>query len=144
MKNFNKNSLILLLTMVYSQGFGPIKGNPIPITSPTLITEAIHHPPHFTINHGFSLMANSSTFGATTSGVYSNQMQYNFSDKLNLNSTLHFINSNQSLYSNNQNVNVKYKLGLEYKLYENTQIFFQFSNIRQQQNNMPYMFKPGL
>ena len=129
--------------MVYSQEFEPGLGSLIPITLPISSTEMAPHTPNFTMNHGFSLMANSSIFGSSTMGVYSNQVKYNFSDKLRLNSTFHLINSNQSIYSNNQNFNVKYELGLEYKLYENSRIFFQFSNIGQQQNNMPYMFKPG-
>jgi hypothetical protein len=129
--------------MVYSQEIESRLGSFIPITPPISNTEMTSHAPSFTMNHGFSLMANSSTFGSTTMGIYSNQVKYNFSEKLNLNSTFYLMNSNQSFYSNNQNFNVKYKLALEYKFSENSQIFFQFSNIGQQQNNMPYMFKPG-
>ena len=143
MQNFKKYSIIALVGMCFSQGFQPGLGNLIPITPPISNTEMAPHTPNFTMNHGFSLMANSNTFGSSTMGVYSNQVKYNFSDKLSLNSTFHLMNSNQSIYSNNQNFNVKYELGLEYKLYENSRIFFQFSNIGQQQNNMPYMFKPG-
>ena len=143
MQNFKKYSIIVLLTMVYSQEFQLGLGNFIPITSPISSTEMATHTPNFTMNHGFSLMANSSTFGSSTMGVYSNQVKYNFSDKLRLNSTFHLMNSNQSFYSNNQNFNVKYELDLEYKLSENSRIFFQFSNIGQPQNNLPYMFKPG-
>ena len=143
MQNFKKYSIIVLFTIVYSQGFEPGMKSFIPITPPISNTEIVPHTPNFTMNHGFSLMANSSTLGSTTTGVYSNQVKYNFSDKLNLNATFHLMNSNQSFYSNNQNFNVKYELGLEYKFSENSQIFFQFSNIGQQQNNMPYMFKSG-
>ena len=143
MQNFKKYSIIALVGMCFSQGFEPELGSFIPITPPISNTEMVPHTPNFTMNHGFSLMANSSTFGSSTMGVYSNQVKYNFSDRLNLNSTFHLMNSNQSFYSNNQNFNVKYELGLEYKLYENSRIFFQFSNMGQQQNNMPYMFTPG-
>ena len=129
--------------MVYSQGFEPGLGSFIPITPPISNTEMARHTPNFTMNHGFSLMANSSTFGSSTMGVYSNQVKYNFSDKLRVNSTFHLMNSNQSYYTNNQNFDLKYELGLEYNLSENSRIFFQFSNMGQQQNNMPYMFTPG-
>jgi len=143
MQNFKKYSIIVLLTMVFTQGFEPGLGNFIPITPPILNTEMESMTPNFTMNHGFSLMANSGTFGSITTGVYSNQVKYNFSDKLRLNSTFHLMNLNQSYYTNNQNFDVKYELGLEYKLSENSRIFFQFSNLGQQQNNLPYMFRPG-
>ena len=143
MQNFKKYSIIVLFTLVYSQGFEPGLGSFIPITPPISNTKMLPHTPNFTMNHGFSLMANSSTFSSTTTGVYSNQVKYNFSDKLRFNSTFHLMNSNQSYYTNNQNVNVKYELGLEYNLSENSWIFFQFSNIGQPQNNLPYMFRPG-
>jgi hypothetical protein len=129
--------------MLYSQGFEPGLGSVIPIPPPFSNTEIGTQSPNFTMNHGFSLMANSSTFGSSTMGVYSNQVEYNFSQKLSLNSTFHLMNSNQSFYSNNENFNIKYELGLEYKLSENSRIFFQFSNLGKQQNNIPYMFKPG-
>ena len=143
MQNLKKYSIIALTGICFSQEFQPGLGNLIPITPPISNTEMAPHTPNFTMNHGFSLMANSGTFGSTTMGVYSNQVKYNFSDKLSLNSTFNLMNSNQSIYSINQNFNVKYELGLEYKLYENSRIFFQFSNMGQQQNNMPYMFTPG-
>ena len=143
MQNFKKYSIIALVGMCFSQGFESELGSFIPITPPISNTEMASHTPNFTVNHAFSLVANSGTFGSTTIGVYSNQVKYNFSDKLSLNSTFHLMDSNQSFNSNNQNFNVKYELGLEYKLSRNSQIFFQFSNIGQQQNNVPYMFKPG-
>jgi hypothetical protein len=99
--------------------------------------------PNLTMNHGFSLMANSGVFGSTTMGVYSNQVKYNFSDRLSLNSTFHLINSNHSIYTSNQNFDVKYELEFEYKLSENSRIFFQYSDLGQPQNNRPYMFTPG-
>lgn len=129
--------------MVYSQGFEPGLGSLIPITPPISNTEMTSDTPHFTMNHGFSLMANSGTFRSTTMGVYSNQVNYNFSNKLSFNSTFHLMNSNQSIYTNNQNFDIKYELGLEYKLSKNSRLFFQFSNLGQPQYNLPYMIKPG-
>ena len=98
---------------------------------------------NFSMNHGFSLIANSNTFSSNTMGVYSNQMKYNLSNKLSLNSTFHIMNSNHSSYMNNQNFDLKYELGFEYKLSENSRIFFQFSDLGQPQSNQPYIFKPG-
>ena len=143
MQNFKKYNIILLLTLVFSHGFEPGLGGFIPIAPPISNTEMTLDTPHFTMNHGFSLMANSSTFGSSTMGVYSNQVKYNFSNKLSFNSTFHFMNSNQSIYINNQNFDVNYELGLEYKLSENSRLFFQFSNLGQPQYNLPYMIKPG-
>jgi len=142
MQNFKKFNIIVLLTMVYSQGFESGLGTFIPVTPPISNTEMASVTPHFTMNHGFSLMANTGTFGLSTMGVYSNQVKYNFSDKLSLNSTFHIMNSNQSFYTNNTNFDVKYELGLEYKLTGNSRIFFQFSNLGQPQTNLPFMFKP--
>ena len=143
MQNFKKYSFILLLATVFSQGFEPELGNFIPITPAILNPEMGTETPNFTMNHGFSLMANSGRFGSTTMGIYSNQVKYNFSDRLSLNSTFHLINSNHSIYTSNQNFDVKYELEFEYKLSENSRIFFQFSDLGQPRNNRPYMFTPG-
>jgi len=143
MQNFKKYSFIVLFATVFNQGFEPGLENFIPITPAILNTEMGTGTPNFTMNHGFSLMANSGRFGSTTMGVYSIQVKYNFSDRLSLNSTLHLINSNHSIYTSNQNFDVKYELEFEYKLSENSRIFFQFSDLGQPQNNRPYMFIPG-
>jgi hypothetical protein len=143
MQNFIKYNFILLLGIIFSQGIETRLGSFIPINPPISNTEMSMGTPHFTMNHGFSLIANSGTFGSSTMGVYSNQVKYNFSDRLSFNSTMHLMNSNQSYYTNNTNFDVKYKLGLEYKLSENSRIFFQFSNLGQPQNNLPFMLNPG-
>ncbi|MBC8312550.1 MAG: hypothetical protein H8E72_09610 [Candidatus Marinimicrobia bacterium] len=143
MQNFKKYSIIVLVGIGFSQGFEPGLGNFIPITPPLSNTEMGNVKSNFSMNHGFSLMANSGTFGSTTMGVYSNQVKYDFSNKLSLKSTFHFMNSNQSFYTNNQNLDVKYELGLEYNLSENSRIFFQFSNLGNPQRNSSYMFTPG-
>ena len=143
MQNFKKYSIIILLTVVYSQEFESGLGSLIPIMPPISNTEMAQDTPHITMNHGFSLMANSSTFGSSTMGVYSNQVKYNFSDKLSVKSTFHLMNSNQTIYSNNQNFDVKYELGLEYELSKNSRIFFQISNLGRPQNNLPSMLRSG-
>tara|TARA_B110000438_G_scaffold296103_1_gene340258 strand:+ start:6 stop:440 length:435 start_codon:yes stop_codon:yes gene_type:complete len=143
MQNFKKYSFIVLFATVFSQGFEQVLGNFIPIAPRILNTEVGTETPNFIMNHGVSLMANSNTFGSTSMGVYSNQVKYNFSDRLSLNSTLHLMNSNHSIYTNNQNFDVKYEFGFEYKLSENSRIFFQFSDLGQPGNNRPYMFTPG-
>jgi len=83
----------------------------------------------FKLNHGFSFIANTSPFGLNNMGIYHNQMSYKFSDKLIINSNLNFINSNKSIYNNIEKINIQYKLGLEYKLSENSHIYFNFSNL---------------
>ena len=143
MQNFKKYSFIVLFATVFNQGFEPGLENFIPRTPAILNTEMGTETPNFTMNHGFSLMANSGRFASTTMGVYSNQVKYNFSDRLSLNSTFHLINSNHSIYTSNQNFDVKYELEFEYKLSENSRIFFQFSDLGQPRNNRPYMFTPG-
>ena len=143
MQNLKNYSFIVLFAMVFSQEFEPGLGNFIPITPAILNTEMGTENPNFTINHGFSLMANSGISGSTSMGVYSNQVKYNFSDRLSLNSTFHLMNSNHSIYTSNQNFDVKYELEFEYKLSENSRIFFQFSDFGQPRNNRPYMFTPG-
>ena len=82
MQNLIKYSFIVLFATVFSQGFEPGGGGFIPITPAILNTEMDTESSNFTINHGFSLIANSGTFGSTSMGVYSNQVQYNFSDRL--------------------------------------------------------------
>ena len=130
--------------MVFSQEFEPGLGNFIPITPAILNTGMGTENSNFTINHGFSLMANSGISGSTSMGVYSNQVKYNFSDRLSLNSTFHLMNANHSNYIKNQSFDVIYKLGFEYKLSENSRIFFQFSDLVQPRANRPYMITPGL
>ena len=80
------------------------------------------------LNHGFSFITNTGPLGSNNMGIYHNQMSYKFSDKLKINSNLNFINSNKSIYNNTEKINIQYKLGLEYKLSENSHIYFNFSN----------------
>ena len=143
MQNLKKYSIIALTGICFSQEFQPELENLIPITPPISNIEMGLKNPNLTMEHGFSVMANSGAFGSSTTGIYSNQVKYNFSNKLRLNSTFHLMNSNQPYYVNNQNFDVKYELGLEYKLSRNSQIFFQFSNIGLPQSFLPYMVEPG-
>ena len=143
MQNFKKYSFIVLFATIFSQAFEPGLGNFIS-TAPTILnTQMGTETSNFTMNHGFSLMVNSGKFGSTSMGAYANQAKYNFSDRLSLNSTIQFINSNHSIYTNNQKFDLKYEFGFEYKLSENSRIFFQFSDFGQPRNNRPYMFTPG-
>lgn len=143
MQNFKKYSFIVLSTVLFGQGFESDLENYIPITPSIINTEMDTQNTKFSMNHGFSLIANSNTSSSNTMGVYSNQMKYNLSNKLSLNSTFHIMNSNHSNYMNNQKFDLKYELGFEYKLSENSRIFFQFSDLGQPQSNQPYIFKPG-
>ena len=129
--------------MIFGQSFKSDLENYIPITPSISNIEMATETTRFTMNHGFSFIANSGTFSSNSMGVYSNQVKYNFSDKLSLNSTFHFMNSNHSIYMNNQKIDLKYELGFEYKLSENSRIFFQFSDLGTPQGNRPYIFKPG-
>ena len=143
MQNFKKYSFIVLSTVLFGQGFESDLENYIPITPSIINTEMDTQNTKFSMNHGFSLIANSNTSSSNTMGVYSNQMKYNLSNKLSLNSTFHIMNSNHSNYMNNQKFDLKYELGFEYKLSDNSRIFFQFSDLGQPQSNQPYIFKPG-
>jgi len=143
MQNLKRYSFIVLSTAIFSQGFESDLENYIPIIPSIVNTEVGTQNTRFSMNHGFSLIANSNTFSSNTMGVYSNQMKYNLSDKLSLNSTFHIMNSNHSTYMNNQNFDLKYELGFEYKLSENSRILFQVSDLGQPQYNQPYIFKPG-
>ena len=142
MQYFKRYSFIVLYTVLFGQGFQSDLENYIPITPSIINTEMGTQNTRFTMNHGFSLIANSNTFSSNTMGVYSNQMKYSLSDKLSLNSTFHIMNSNHSTYMNNEKFDLKYELGFEYKLSENSRIFFQFSDLGQHQSNQPNIFKP--
>ena len=143
MQNFKKYSIIILIGICFNQKNGLELRNFIPITPPLSSLEKENDTSNFSMNQGFSLMTKSGKFGSNTMGIYSNRMKYDFSDKLSLNSTFHLMNSTPSFYDSNQNFDVEYKLGIGYKFSENSQIFFQFSNIGYSENNKPNMFTLG-
>ena len=98
---------------------------------------------NFSMSHGFSLNTNSSKFGHNTSGIYTNRIKYNFSERINMHSTFHLMSNNNSNF-NNQNLDLRYNLGVEYKISENSALYFQLSNLGIQKNNFSnYLLMPG-
>ena len=101
------------------------------------------HLSNFSMSHGFSLNTNSSKFGHYTSGVYTNRIKYNFSERINMHSTFHLM-SNNSPNFNNQNLDLRYNFGVEYKISENSLLYFQLSNLGIPKNNSSnYLLMPG-
>jgi len=92
----------------------------------------------FQMNHQFSLSTSmGGGFGSTT-GLYSNYTQFNFSDRLKLKTGLH-ISQNQNNFNHSSGLQpgIGYELGLEYKLGENSHFQFQLVNFK----NSPLLYR---
>lgn len=95
---------------------------------------------NFLINHGFSLSTSLNNNQSQSYGIYSNQIQFKISDKFQIKTQIDLIQSS-GIYSNiNSNqANIKYGLGLEYKLNSNSIISFQINNHNNSlSNNMAF------
>ena len=112
----NKYQVIILIfaTIFFAQNPIPLSGNNNSFKDNITFNQAIS----FTATNGI---------GHGTNSILSNYLKYNLSPKTRLHSSLHFINSVSNLPSNN-NLNLKYDVGLEHKFSENTVFRIYLSN----------------
>ncbi len=92
----------------------------------------------FQMNQSFSLSTSMGRNMSQTTGIYSNFINYKLSERVNLNTGLHFIqNQNNSAYSSGSQMGIGYELGMEYKLSPNSIFSLQVINY----SNAPTLYR---
>ena len=83
----------------------------------------------FNMNQSFSLSTSMGGHMSQTTGIYSNFTSYKLSERMNVSTGLHLIQSQNNLaYFSGPQTGIGYELGLEYKLSPNSLITFQIAN----------------
>ena len=83
----------------------------------------------FKMNQSFSLSTSMGDNMSQTTGIYSNFTSYKLSERMNLSTGLHLIQSQNNLsYFSGPQTGIGYELGLEYKLSPNSVLSFQVVN----------------
>ena len=92
----------------------------------------------FKMNQSFSLSTSMGGHMSQTTGIYSNFTSYKLSERMNLSTGLHLIQSqNNMAYSSGTQTGIGYELGLEYKLSPNSIFTFQMINY----SNAPILYR---
>ena len=95
-------------------------------------------PSKFQMNQGFTLMTSMSSGMSQTTGIYSNFSSYKLSERMNISTGLHLIQSQNNLsYFSGPQTGVGYELGLEYKLSPNSALSLQVINY----SNSPIIYR---
>ena len=83
----------------------------------------------FLMNHGFSLSTSMGNNQSQSFGIYSNQIQYQISDKFQIKTNIDLIQGKGNFQNiNSPETSIQYGLGIEYKLNSNSIISFQIIN----------------
>jgi hypothetical protein len=83
----------------------------------------------FLMNHGFSLSTSMDNNHSQSFGIYSNQIQYQISDKFQIKTNIDLIQGKGYFQNTNSpETNIQYGIGIEYKLNSNSIISFQIIN----------------
>jgi len=83
----------------------------------------------FLMNHGFSLSTSMANNQSQSFGIYSNQIQYQISDKFQIKTNIDLIQGKGNFQNiNSPETNIQYGLGIEYKLNSKSIISFQIIN----------------
>ena len=128
---------IIIRLVIFSMVFSIVNGkSQIPYRSTTDLPlqagqfeQSFLHTNRFQMNQNFSL---STTMGGNisqTTGIYSNFTSYKLSERMNISTGLHLIQSLNNLsYSSGSQLGIGYELGLEYKLSPNSIFSIQVIN----------------
>ena len=109
---------------------------------PSGFQQSILNPNRLNISQSFSIMSSMGNGYSQNSAVYSNFATYQISQKLQLKTGLHFIQSrNQLPFLPANQSGLGYQFGLEYQLGENSLFSFEFSNSR---NMSPFFLRDPL
>ena len=131
-------TFLLLFSLVVGQSIIENSSNLGVQQKPSHFEYNILTPSKFQMNHGFTFMTSMNPGISQTTGIYSNSSKYKLSDRLQFNTVLHLIqNQNNQSYSSAPLPGVKYEIGLEYKLSQNSLITFQMTNY----SNSPTLYR---
>ena len=92
----------------------------------------------FKMNQSFSLSTSMGSNMSQTTGIYSNFTSYKLSERMNVSTGLHLIQSQNNLsYFSGPQTGIGYELGLEYKLSPNSVLSLQVINY----SNSPIIYR---
>jgi len=122
--------LLIIITisgLMLAQEFISQRSTLLPENIPSLTENLLSA--KFNMKQGFSFMSSMGSGYSASYGLYSNRINYNYNEKLDFHSTVHFVSPRVDMFSNStQNMNIQYDFGLQYKFSEKSSIFIQFSN----------------
>ena len=132
--------LFIFLTLSFVGGQSIIANQPnvdVP-QQPGRFESSILTPSKFQMNQGFTLMTSMGSGMSQTTGIYSNFSSYKLSDRLQFNTGIHLIQSQNNMsYFTGPQAGIGYEFGFEYKLSPNSLITFQVANY----NNSPIRYR---
>ena len=131
-------SILLALSIVGGQSIIANQPNVDVLQKPGQFEHAILTPSKFQINQGFTLMTSMGNNISQTTGIYSNFTSYKLSERINFNTGLHLIQSQNNLsFSSGPQSGIGYELGLEYKFRSNSIFSLQVINY----SNPPILYR---
>ena len=130
--------MILAFTIVSGQDQIPYRGIPDLPQQVGKFEQSILNNNRFKMNQSFSLSTSMGGNMSQTTGIYSNFTSYKLSERMNVSTGLHLIQSQNNLaYFSGSQTGIGYELGLEYKLSPNSVLSFQVINY----SNSPIIYR---
>jgi len=133
-------SITLTLVLFIVNGYGQIPyRNTADLPQQTgQFEQSILNQNRFNMNQSFSLSTSMGGNISQTTGIYSNFTSYKFSERVNISTGLHLIQSMNNLsYSSDPQMGIGYEVGMEYKFSPNSSFSFQVINY----SNSPILYR---
>ena len=103
----------------------------IPYRTSNQFQNSILNQNRFNMNHSFSIMSSMNKGLNQTTGIYSNYISYNISNKTTIKSSFHlFQNQSNSLLPNRPNAQMGYEIELNYKISQNSELTINLGNYK--------------
>ena len=121
--------MILTFTIVSGQNQIPYRSTADFPQQDGKFEQSILNNNRFKMNQRFSLSTSMNGNMSQTTGIYSNFTSYKLSDRMNVSTGLHLIQSQNNLtYFSGPQTGIGYELGFKYKLNQNSVFSFQVIN----------------
>ena len=131
-------TLSLAISFVSGQGQIPYRSTDYLLNQVGKFEQLILNPNRFKMNQSFSLSTSMGSNMSQTTGIYSNFTSYKLSERMNVSTGLHLIQSQNNLsYFSGPQTGIGYELGLEYKLSPNSVLSLQVVNY----SNSPIIYR---
>jgi hypothetical protein len=130
--------MILFFTFVSGQEQSPYRSTSDLPQQVGKFEQSILNKNRFKMNQSFSLSTSMGGNMSQTTGIYSNFTSYQLSERMNVSTGLHLIQSQNNLaYFSGPQAGIGYELGLEYKISPNSVFSFQVINY----SNSPIIYR---
>ena len=131
LQNIKADSILwiaILVKLGFTQGISDNLDNLYGIPSENSFTSSILNPNRLTANQSVSFIASSSNGMSQSMSMFSNNIQYRISDRMNINSNIHLISPMIKTLNNQQPFDIKYDVKLDYKISESFRFNLMVSN----------------